>query len=465
MTSFFQIENGVVIAELAGEAPRADKIAEARNQYNLTLRLAPSERRSRQLAGIARNLETLSQPDARTLVDAAIYSESVVGAPLQWPRAERARRLAETDWTQAADVDASIRDRFSAYRAALRDLPNVCPDPLAVVWPSKPSARAQNDGDMSVIEETFPEAAAALAQAGWKPHDGWGVYTRGTLVMGFEPSGQAFHVKNFAAIPPGDPRYSADTPDTADEAAAWLIARFPAPVSIDPAPEAAETAAHETHGETGEAAAPGADPLFEQMGGDEHKQPDALHESGETSPINEGADSLGDGEGRGGSFGAGLPQQNSEEPIDAEFTVPALETIELIEPSEPDFGGELLEFERETQEPPAAPEPPLDRFIGLDDLDRRRSLRMGDVMRYARSIMPTWGVEQDAELAGLRNFAMGVSEGRWADDPAKRDTLDALEAQLRRIRQIETARDQRVEFLEAATREEVEAFVVEADWP
>ena len=36
---------------------------------------------------------------------------------------------------------------------------------------------------MSETAEAFPEAAAMLAAAGWKPHDGWNVYTRDTLVI------------------------------------------------------------------------------------------------------------------------------------------------------------------------------------------------------------------------------------------------------------------------------------------
>lgn len=38
-------------------------------------------------------------------------------------RTERDKRLAETDWTQAADVPQSLKDKWAGYRQALRDIP------------------------------------------------------------------------------------------------------------------------------------------------------------------------------------------------------------------------------------------------------------------------------------------------------------------------------------------------------
>ena len=95
-------------------------------------------------------------------------------------------------------------------------------------------------------EESMAEAERLLREAGWAPHNTWGVYTRGPLVMGFDPSGN-FHVKDVSLIREGHPAYGPDTPDEPHEAAAWLIARF----SLAPAPEEAESAGHEAHGETG----------------------------------------------------------------------------------------------------------------------------------------------------------------------------------------------------------------------
>lgn len=59
-------------------------------------------------------------------------------------RAERDRRLAETDWTQLPDVSLSPEERaaWQAYRQALRDLPAIVgeEDLLAgrIPWPEPP---------------------------------------------------------------------------------------------------------------------------------------------------------------------------------------------------------------------------------------------------------------------------------------------------------------------------------------
>lgn len=300
------------------------------------------------------------------------------------------------------------------------------------------------------MEEAHPEAAAILREAGWAPHPEWGVYTRGPLVMGgFAGS---FHVKDYTRIPPGHPQYGPDTPDTAEEAAAWLVARFKAPepetnpLSLDelefriaPEPEAEETPQHESDGETGE--------------GDEDQAARTDDNSGR-----------GDSEGERDAFYAG----SSPEPLDADFTEPQDLGAELLDEYEAELPAlEGADLEEEAALDPIEEEAPQgqDRFIGLDDLDRRRSLRIGDTIRYANGLMPAWSIEDDARLATLRNFAMGVSEKRWDDNPANQAELNALETTIRRINEIKNARDAKVEFLESASRDDVEAFVVEADWP
>lgn len=52
-------------------------------------------------------------------------------------RAERNRRLSETDWWALSDSPA-ISDEQTAYRQALRDLPANTADPLNPTWPTKP---------------------------------------------------------------------------------------------------------------------------------------------------------------------------------------------------------------------------------------------------------------------------------------------------------------------------------------
>lgn len=53
-------------------------------------------------------------------------------------RSQRDSLLAATDWTQAADVPQAIKDMWSPYRQALRDVPQQAGFPENVVWPTQP---------------------------------------------------------------------------------------------------------------------------------------------------------------------------------------------------------------------------------------------------------------------------------------------------------------------------------------
>lgn len=143
--------------------------------------------------------------------------------------------------------------------------------------------------------EAHPEAAALLAAAGWTPHPKWGVFTRGTLVMGGDHLG-GFHVKDW-----GMDIHGPDTPDTAEEAAAWLVQRFAIPadvVTLDYAPEPEQTprsydeataeyfAEYELdHANTGEDRSSNAPPTFTEDSADAF--------------AGEGASSYGEGAGSG----------------------------------------------------------------------------------------------------------------------------------------------------------------------
>ena len=59
--------------------------------------------------------------------------------PLKELRETRTKLLAETDWTQGADVPVGIKTTYQSYRQALRDLPANTTDPANPVWPTKPS--------------------------------------------------------------------------------------------------------------------------------------------------------------------------------------------------------------------------------------------------------------------------------------------------------------------------------------
>lgn len=55
-------------------------------------------------------------------------------------RAERDRRLADTDWmvTKALETNTTIPTELVKYRQALRDVPSQIGFPHTVVWPDKP---------------------------------------------------------------------------------------------------------------------------------------------------------------------------------------------------------------------------------------------------------------------------------------------------------------------------------------
>lgn len=63
-------------------------------------------------------------------------AEYEAAKPWEDLRAERDRRLSETDWWASSDLTMS--DQQTAYRQALRDLPANTSDPANPSWPTKP---------------------------------------------------------------------------------------------------------------------------------------------------------------------------------------------------------------------------------------------------------------------------------------------------------------------------------------
>ncbi|MEQ1491717.1 MAG: hypothetical protein ABL932_14335, partial [Terricaulis sp.] len=284
--------------------------------------------------------------------------------------------------------------------------------------------------------EAYPEAAALLQAAGWKPHDGWNVYTRDTLVMGFQPDGQAFHVKNWAAIQEGHPQWTSDTPDTAEEAAAWLVERFkPNPLTteatLDPVAlqsEEVENPGDESNGETGASPDGG-----EQLLGADAPEGSDVDDGAGVGISGEGAEVFGsvDFGDADGSNDAELPTNFSgsiEAAGGVDFDTGAVDA-DFTEGE--DLGSELLDAHDtileggdpwSTPELPApdpidfapdeiAPEPENDqaRFYGLDDLDRVRSLRIGDVATEAlrlTTMIEQIVSEQEGEFATIQAYVV-----------------------------------------------------------
>jgi len=53
-------------------------------------------------------------------------------------RTKRNSLLSGSDWTQGVDVPQAIKDKYAAYRQALRDVPQQAGFPDNIVWPTKP---------------------------------------------------------------------------------------------------------------------------------------------------------------------------------------------------------------------------------------------------------------------------------------------------------------------------------------
>jgi hypothetical protein len=84
---------------------------------------------------------TIRQLSAEEIAEREAYERDVLPG-LLWEqlRAERDRRLAETDWiiTMHKEKGTNIPAAWKTYRQALRDLPANTEDPANPVWPTKP---------------------------------------------------------------------------------------------------------------------------------------------------------------------------------------------------------------------------------------------------------------------------------------------------------------------------------------
>lgn len=74
-------------------------------------------------------------------IPAGILSAALIEQAWGLVRAERARRIAATDYTQMPDSPLSTEQRqaFADYRQVLRDIPQENASPDAVTWPEPPA--------------------------------------------------------------------------------------------------------------------------------------------------------------------------------------------------------------------------------------------------------------------------------------------------------------------------------------
>ena len=82
----------------------------------------------------------------------AKLQELIDAQPLKELRQERNRRLADVDWIFSTDyhIPDQLRDEWTRYRQALRDLPSLTEDPENPVWPEKPTVNPSGGSTVSV---------------------------------------------------------------------------------------------------------------------------------------------------------------------------------------------------------------------------------------------------------------------------------------------------------------------------
>ncbi|WP_417526933.1 tail fiber assembly protein [Marinomonas shanghaiensis] len=82
----------------------------------------------------------ISPEEPKFLYVSADFGSPTVDELWDYIRFHRDQLIAETDWTQVADVQLSDEKKkvWADYRQGLRDLPQQYENPSDVVWPTKP---------------------------------------------------------------------------------------------------------------------------------------------------------------------------------------------------------------------------------------------------------------------------------------------------------------------------------------
>lgn len=303
------------------------------------------------------------------------------------------------------------------------------------------------------------QVAEIFRAAGWTAgkRDGWNgsfVWNGTSVVGGIDPWGTA-RTTGIVANP-------LEGPTNIVDAAHWLVEHARG-LRLAPVSEPAHVFFYEAHSETGaEAGEGGVQNLeyeIEGLGGTDRL--------GEHPNVELGGDDAGGEGGSGSALGEYATGNRPEEnlvAVDLLNAGPGSGGGGLGESEAPlEIGSEILDadFTEPTDPPPE--DHPSGAFIFGDNLEQKRTAAIGLVVQEALTRLPA--AIDYSRMSELRNFTMGVSEGRWPDDPAKREELDLLEATERLRRAIEAIRDAKIETLLTATREEIEAFDTGAGWP
>ena len=80
----------------------------------------------------------LGMKGAEGIPEITITADEIAATNISILRKERDRLLAETDWSQGADVPTELKNKYTTYRQALRDITKTYDSYLTVEWPNKP---------------------------------------------------------------------------------------------------------------------------------------------------------------------------------------------------------------------------------------------------------------------------------------------------------------------------------------
>lgn len=94
---------------------------------------------------IKTSLGNIYNPDMRNLKQYGLTENEIIIIlkDVRWSniRCKRDLLIHDTDWTQTIDCPLSVdkKSEFTAYRQALRDIPQTYDNPDDIVWPTKPT--------------------------------------------------------------------------------------------------------------------------------------------------------------------------------------------------------------------------------------------------------------------------------------------------------------------------------------
>jgi hypothetical protein len=305
------------------------------------------------------------------------------------------------------------------------------------------------------LEESEAEADRILSEAGWtttlKPP--WkGRHVAPGLVGGRAPDGNAY-AKAYSAFAQSeavamglDP---ALYPDEPHEAAAVLVASIAAPVASAPEPEQIpqdETVRSDDR--DSDAAAPvwPGDYAPEDASGAEIVLGEHVAECPEHDDGGDAAAAVGVVEGSAASV------QQPGDAIDADY----LETNQLDDYS---LGAEIEDAESEAS----------GAFIFGDNLDQKRTAAIGLVVQISlakqEAIWAEAGAHPDEFGALTSAVVRDTIDGSYRGPQATYDRFVLLSQHNNAAGRVKAVESERVKLLATATREQIEAFDPEADWP